>query len=127
VSIADGGACSRAQLAGVRRIDATSQVVATGVSCPRWIAASAGERRGSVMVASCERDRCGPLLEWRVERRVLPEAPQPPTQRRWPAWATWTLVGIGAATATSVALIASGVFEGRAVEQRFVVGGARQE
>jgi hypothetical protein len=34
---------------------------------------------------------------------------------------------VGAATATVITLVATGVFESRPVEQRFVAGGARVE
>ncbi|MBN9165850.1 MAG: hypothetical protein J0I07_33175, partial [Myxococcales bacterium] len=99
-----------------------------GVACPRWLAAIPGQKRGSVLVARCERDTCGPLLEWRTERLPTYGPPQAhSTVAGWPSWATWTLVGIGAATAASMAIIATGVFETRPVEPRFVVGGARQE
>ncbi|MBX3260340.1 MAG: hypothetical protein KF782_11670 [Labilithrix sp.] len=126
VSVATRGACSREQLGRAQRRD--GRIEAPGIACPRWIAAAPGERRGSVLVARCERDVCGSLLEWRVERLPTYGPPQPHDRRAgWPAWATWAIVGIGAATATSVALIATGVFEARPVEPRFVVGGARQE
>jgi hypothetical protein len=126
ITVEVGGSCSRERLALVRRRD--GQIDAAGVSCPQWIAAVPGERRGSVLVARCEQGTCGPLLEWRTEQ--LPASFTPQTHGKlagWPGWATWTLVGIGAATAASVALIATGVFETRPVEPRFVVGGARQE
>ena len=45
----------------------------------------------------------------------------------WPGWATWTVLGVGAATATAITLVATGVFESRPVEQRVVAGGARVE
>ena len=126
VTINEAGACGRDRLADVQHRD--GQIKATGVSCPRWIAAVPGDKRGSVLVARCERDSCGPLLEWRVER--LPTYGPPQAHGKlagWPTWATWTLAGIGVATATTMALIATGVFEARPVEPRFVVGGARQE
>jgi hypothetical protein len=125
VSVSRGAICSRDQLADVKREG--DHVHASGVSCPQWIAALPGSQRGSVLVARCERDTCGPLLEWRVEHFGPSGPPQPPPKPGWPAWATWTLLGIGAATATSVAFVATGVFETRPVEPRFVVGGARQE
>jgi hypothetical protein len=103
-------------------------VEAAGVTCPRWIAAARGDRPGSVLVARCERDACGPLLEWRVERFGPAGPPQaPPRNGGWPSWATWTFLGIGAAGATAVAIVATGVFEARPVEPRFIVGGARNE
>jgi hypothetical protein len=124
VSVAHG-ACARDPFTDVRREGTV--VLAPGVTCPRWVAAAEGERRGSVLVARCERDVCGPLLEWRLERFGAEGPPQPPPNPGWPSWATWMLVGVGAATATSVALVATGLFETRPVETRFVVGGARQE
>ena len=127
VAISEGGACARDRLAQVQHKDGEI-VDATGVTCPRWIAAVPGEKRGSVLVARCERDACGPLLEWRVERLPTYGPPQGHgPYAGWPSWATWALVGVGAATAASMALIATGVFEARPVEPRFVVGGARQE
>lgn len=105
------------------------RVRAIGVACPRWIAAVPGNKRGSVFVARCEGDSCAPLLEWRIERFPTYGPPQVHDRltRGWPSWATWALVGIGTAAATTTALIAAGVFEARTIEPRFVVGGARQE
>jgi hypothetical protein len=118
-------ACSRDELEHVAR--AGDRVQAAGVTCPAWVAVAPGEH-GSVFVAQCQGETCGPLLEWRTERFGATGPPQPPSRSiAWPAWATWTLVGIGAATATSMALIATGVFETRPVETHFVVGGVRQE
>jgi len=127
LTISEAGACGRDRFAGLARRD--GQIVnVSGVTCPRWIAAVPGDKRASVLVARCERDACGPLLEWRVERLPAYGPPQPHGKvAGWPSWATWTLAGIGAATATTMALIATGVFEARPVEPRFVVGGARQE
>jgi hypothetical protein len=127
VNVADAGACARDQLAGVRQVD--GKIEAAGVTCPRWIAAVPGERKGAILVARCEREICGPLLDWRTERYGgIASPPQAPDRRAgWPAWATFTILGVGAAVVTSVALVATGVFETRPVEPRFVVGGARQE
>jgi len=129
MGLADGGACTREALNGVHRdaSDPTHVVVPAGVSCSSYLAVAPGEKKGSIFVARCEGEACGPLLEWRVERYGAGGPPQTTTKSSWPTWATWTLLGIGAATATSVALIATGVFDQRPVEPRFVVGGARQE
>lgn len=127
LSIAEGGACGRDRFTDVQHRDGRI-VNVSGITCPRWIAAVPADKRGSVLVARCEREACGPLLEWRVERLPAYGPPQAHGKTaRWPSWATWTLAGIGAATATTMALIATGVFEARPVEPRFVVGGARQE
>jgi hypothetical protein len=125
VRLPDGGACAAASFGGVAREGGA--VRASGVTCARWVAATPGENRGSVFVARCERDACGPLLEWRTEG-LTPGPAIPSTKARpWPAWATWTLVGFGAATATAITLVATGAFESRPSEPRFVAGGVRIE
>lgn len=125
VTVDDPGSCSAERFARARRDGL--DVVVPRVSCPSWLAAAAGEARGSVLVARCGRGACGRMLEWRVDPYDRPGPPQIlPRRSTWPAWATWTLVGVGAAAAASVALVASGVFDARPVEHRFVVGGARQ-
>ncbi|HVJ91717.1 MAG TPA: hypothetical protein VM580_18075 [Labilithrix sp.] len=124
----DGPACSRGRFAALRKRE--GRIDAKGVTCPRWVAAATGDKLGSVFVARCEQDACGPLLEWRLSR-FAKSAPLEThsTTARWPIWATWTLVGIGAAAATMTGLLAGGVFDPRPVpgEQRFVFGGVRQE
>ena len=127
IHLGDDGACSAASLASVSR-DGMA-VRAPGVSCEHWVTAMPSERRGGVLVARCERSQCGPFLEWRTEGAF---SGGPPTQGAshagpWPSWATWTAVGVGVIAATTVALIATGVFESRPVEQRFVAGGVRVE
>jgi hypothetical protein len=126
IAVSESGSCGRATFASVKRGEG-GDVHAAGVTCPSWVAAVAGERPGTVLVARCERDRCGPLLEWRVERYGGGPPQSVGSGAPWPSWATWTLLGIGAATATSVALVATGVFESRPTEPRFVAGGARVE
>jgi hypothetical protein len=125
VSVARAGSCARASFGSVVRVD--EQISAEGVTCPRWIAAIPGERPGSVLVARCERDTCGPLLEWRTDRGAAGPPQGHLRDTSWPGWATWTLVGVGAMTATVVTLVATGVLEARPVEQRFIAGGARVE
>jgi hypothetical protein len=126
IELATGGMCARSAFASVTREE--SQVKAAGVACPQWVAAVPSDRAGTVLVARCERDTCGPLLEWRVERWGDGGPPQSLRKHSvWPGWATWTIIGVGAATATAITLVATGVFESRPVEQRFVAGGARVE
>ena len=126
IRVGDDGSC--AAIAGVTREGAA--VRAPNVSCERWVAAVPAERRGAVLVARCERSTCGPFLEWRSESSLggtISSPERPYAREGWPAWATWTAVGVGAAAATTIALIASGIFEARPVEQRFVAGGVRHE
>lgn len=118
--------CTRDLFRGVRRDE--GRILAPGIACPAWIAALPADRRGSVFVARCERDQCGPLLEWRTEAMTPVGPPQEePRAGGWPKWATWAIVGAGALTAASIALVATGAFEARATEPRFVVGGVHQE
>jgi len=127
VHLSSGGSCDANSFAGVAH-DESRVTAPPSVSCDRWVAAIPGEKKGSVLVARCERDACGPLLEWRTEGLASIGPPQPGLRRStWPAWATWTLVGVGAATAGTIALVASGALESRPTEQRFVAGGVRVE
>jgi hypothetical protein len=130
VRVASDGACSAYAFGGVSA-DGTGGVRAANAVCDHWVAAMPSERRGAVLVARCERNACGPFLEWRGAGG-FDAAPGsvPPHVRRggaWPAWATWTALGVGAVAATTITLIATGVFESRPTEQRFVAGGVRVE
>ncbi len=131
IRVGDGGGCSAASLSAVTRLP-TGGVQASGVSCDDWIAAVPAERGGAVLVARCERSTCGPFLEWRSEGAFgAAGAFGPPVvvphRGPWPAWATWTAIGVGAVAAATIALVATGVFESHPTEQRFVAGGVRVE
>ncbi len=128
IHVGDDSACSAASLAGVVREGNT--VHAAGISCERWVAAYPAERRGSVLVSRCERNVCGAFVEWRSEGGLGGAGGVPAAGTHagtWPAWATWTAIGVGVVAATTVALIATGVFESRPTEPRFVAGGVRVE
>jgi hypothetical protein len=127
IHVGDDGACSGASLSGVVREG--SGVRAARVTCDHWVAAAPAERRGAVLVARCVRNECGPFLEWRSEGGLTygPHAPVAPQGAPWPAWATWTAIGVGVLAATTITLVATGVFESRPTEQRFVAGGVRAE
>jgi hypothetical protein len=118
-------ACTLQSFAGVKR--AGDGVAAVGVTCPEWIAAAPAAQ--GVLVSRCAGDACSSLIEWRRGEATMLALPQPRDRSHaaWPAWATWTLVGVGAAAIGTVVLIASGVFESRPVESRFVVGTPRTE
>lgn len=130
VRVSRESACAASSFGGVSA-DGAGGVRAPGVGCDHWVAALPTERPGAVLVARCERAACGPLLEWRVSGALDATAGvAPPHVQRgggWPAWATWTVLGVGAVTATTITLIATGVFESRPTEQRFVAGGVRVE
>jgi hypothetical protein len=128
IHVGDDGACSASSLGNVTRAS-DGGVHASGVSCEHWVAAVPAERRGAVLVARCERSTCGPFLEWRSEGAFGAASAPPLVEHHgsWPAWATWTAIGVGALAATTIALVASGVFESHPTEQRFVAGGVRVE
>ena len=130
VRVSSESACAASSFGGVSA-DGQGGVRAAGVGCDHWIAAMPTERPGAVLIARCERAGCGPLLEWRVSGGLDATAGvAPPHARRggaWPAWATWTALGVGAVAATTITLIATGVFESRPTEPRFVAGGVRVE
>jgi hypothetical protein len=128
ISLGAGGSCDTSSFASVSR-DAHEQdrIRAAGVSCARWVAAIPGDRRGAVLVARCEGETCGPLLEWRTESMSSGSTPPPALRAGWPGWATWTLVGFGAAAATVITVVATGALEARQNETRFVAGGVRTQ
>jgi hypothetical protein len=113
--------CSSVDLTGVR-VDRNA-IVADDVRCASWVAVTNGGSPASVRVARCEADRCSPLLEWQAPAsrwtRTVPEHGGP---ARWPSWATWGLVGAGAAVAAGIAIVATGVLAPAPAQTRFVIG-----
>jgi hypothetical protein len=108
----------------VRHARVTGDVLdATGVRCPSWVAAAPSPE--GVRVAVCEQDRCGPLLPWRapVAWTWTPGTAEPGSGGRWPAWATWGIVGTAAAVVTVGVIAAAGGFKGSTNETQFVSGG----
>jgi len=107
-------------------------VVAQGVRCGHWVAAIAVDA-GVIRVATCEADSCGPLVEWRVTSSsswtFAPTSSVPgsgangESRAHWPAWATWTLAGVGVAGATIAIIAATGAFKSAPTETHFVNGG----
>lgn len=117
-------ACSVADMRRASLMGAS--IAAPGARCARWVAAVATRDPAVVRVATCERDRCAPLVEWRVGGGRVAFGPNDRTMgSRWPAWGTWTLVGVGIVTLTVVTLAAAGVFASARTETRFVNGGVR--
>lgn len=102
------------------------RIDARGVRCSSWVAALPGAGPSGVRVATCEAAACGPLLDWHPPSWTW--TPPPPVARRaWPTWATWGLVGAGAAIATGVLVVATGALQHPAPETRFVSGGIKSE
>jgi hypothetical protein len=119
--------CSSHDLSRVRMAPSTAFLDASGARCADWVAALPGDKPDEVRVAACEANHCGPLLSWRsaVTLPWSPPAERPRTT--WPAWATWGLVGAGAAIATGVVVLATGALQPPPPETRFVSGGVKTQ
>jgi hypothetical protein len=123
-------ACSEADVRSARLSEHASSVSATGVRCSAWVAAVAGER-GVVRVATCARDACSELVEWRSIAAGSPGwtfGPGPAVEARakWPAWASWTLAGVGVVgTAVGIAAAAGAFRSSSPPETQFVSGGVQ--
>ena len=101
-------------------------VDAAGVRCPTWVAAAPGA--DGVLFATCEREHCGPLLVWHPTASIPWQPPPDHDQGGWPSWATWGLVGVGAAVVgTAVAIVASGALKAAPTATQFVSGGVKQQ
>jgi hypothetical protein len=116
-------ACTTDDLSSAR-IDG-DHVDGHGTRCGGWIAAAVADDPAGVRVATCEGSRCGPLVEWRVLHAppFVPGTESTAAGGPWPAWATWTIVGVGAAGAAVAVVLASGALQSRQTETQFVNGG----
>jgi hypothetical protein len=113
--------CSAGDFGGVRVEEGS--VAADRVRCPSWIAVTTGDRPGAVRVSTCEGHRCGPLRDWQApEAWKLIPSPERRNRERWPTWATWGLVGAGAAIATGAVVIVATALRPAPTETVFTVG-----
>ncbi len=98
------------------------------VRCAAWVAATAAGGQGSVRVALCEANRCGPALDWPPPApwTWLP-AQEHADERKGVPWTTWGLVGLGVALAAGVGIVASGALKPPLNETRFVSGGIKKQ
>jgi hypothetical protein len=127
VSAPSIGSCSARDLARARFVG--DAVVAEPVRCDEWIAAWPASSGGSVHVVRCGHGECGPSVDWGANPAW---SWAPPEARNaegggWPVWATWALVGAGAAAAVlGGAVLASGALQSPGAT-RYVSGGIRSE
>ena len=115
-------ACSRADL---ERARATRILVdASEVRCARWVAVTPGLLPGAVRVATCASGRCDALVDWQSPPAWTWQPADRKRTARWPAWATWGLVGTGVAIGAAVAV---GVAAGQSLphETKYVGGGLK--
>lgn len=102
--------CSRDDLDGVA-LRGEKVAVPGRVGCARWAVARPSPR-GGIEIASCRGSQCGPLLVWkRHYGAIYSGPPQPEPEPGFPAWATWTLIGAGAAALTAGVLWQAGAFD----------------
>ena len=104
----------------------SGEIDAAAVRCDTWIAAIGGSATSSIRVATCGEGRCGPMLEWGAPTWTWTPPPAS-TNKSWPTWATWGLVGAGAAVATGIVVVAAGALQRPPLETRFLSGGVRSE
>jgi hypothetical protein len=119
--------CSAAEFRRVR-IEGDSVVAEGQVQCPRWVVATEGDRAPAVRVATCGAGQCRSMVSWQAAPpwTALPTAQQD-TRGRLPAWATWGLVGVGAAVATGAAVIVATALRPAPTEVRFYSNGLKQQ
>jgi hypothetical protein len=134
VSVSEGGTvrvalpesprCSVDELSRVRHEG--SVLRADGVECDRWVVAEPWTKEGTVLVATCVMDRCSALLEWSIGG-AGPVVPDDSAHRRahWPKWATWTLIGVGAAAIAGVTIGIDEAFQSGQSAAPFAVGGRK--
>ncbi|MBI3204075.1 MAG: hypothetical protein HYZ29_21245 [Myxococcales bacterium] len=102
--------CSLDDVDGVR-LEQGGVVVPPGVLCRSW-AVARPRAKGGIEIASCRGSSCGPLMPWKRHDGALYQGPpQPPPEPGFPAWATWALLGAGAAALTTGVLWQAGAFD----------------
>ncbi|MCC6665034.1 MAG: hypothetical protein IT375_14890 [Polyangiaceae bacterium] len=102
--------CSLDDVDGVR-LDRGRVVVPAGVLCSGW-AVARPRAKGGIEIASCRGSSCGPLIPWkRHDGAIYSGPPQPPPEPGFPAWATWALVGAGAAVIGAGVAWQAGAFD----------------
>jgi hypothetical protein len=107
--------------AGPTRVDADA------VRCGAWVAALHGRTTDEIAVTSCEGGHCGALSAWRAPIAWTWTPPPDHGGSQWPTWATWGLVGAGAAVVTGIVLVTSGAFQSAPTQTRFVSSGLRTQ
>ncbi|MBK7581476.1 MAG: hypothetical protein IPI67_14860 [Myxococcales bacterium] len=118
--------CSLDDFEGTR-LGAKKLSVPSHVRCPAW-AVARPSASGGIEIATCHDNVCGPLVIWKHHYgAVYSGPPQPAPEPGFPAWASWMLVGAGAAVLTTGVLWQAGAFDERAPgNTRFEFYGPKQ-
>jgi len=121
VWVPDAAPCSAEDLEGASFASDTEARAPSGVRCGAWGVAAPGARRGTLRVALCREATCEPASTWAYE--VFSASSGVPEKKRFPAWAAWTLGGVGVAAAASLILWQAGAFDKTGSSQRVVFDG----
>jgi hypothetical protein len=122
VWIADAPPCTAQDLEGAMFAANGEARAPAGARCPAWAVAGPGERRGTLRAALCELAACQPASTWAYE--VFTPAANAETKKGFPAWATWTIAGVGVATAASLILWRTGAFDRSEPSKRVIYDGS---
>lgn len=115
--------CSASDLSGTV-LGTGAPVAGSGVHCASWAVAALSPSDG-LRLALCHASRCDAwqyLANPLTQAQRGPEVVEPPTEH-WPAWVTWSAVGLGAAAGTALVLWRAGAFESRTPPTEFVFTG----
>lgn len=101
-------------------------VHASGVACGGWIAATPWAA-GSIRVALCEKNHCGPWVVWQTHATSLTPILPPKKHHLHKAspWVAVAAVALAAVMITGITLVAAGVFDAPPHETQFVGGGLK--
>jgi hypothetical protein len=124
--VPDAPACSAADLGGAAFVDETQVRVPKGVRCGAWAVASLGTQHGTVRAALCHLDACdaASTSAYDIFESKASSKEKPPAKGTFPAWATWTLAGVGLAGATTIILWQAGVFDRATPAQKVIYDGS---
>ncbi len=124
VWIADAAPCSREDLAGSAFTGESSLSVPEGARCRAWAVAGPGPRPGTIRAAFCHGNTCDQAATWAYQ--VFDSTGRPPaaSSKALPAWATWTIAGVGFAAATSLLMWRTGAFDRAEPPKKVVFDGS---
>lgn len=112
VWVPDAVPCSPEDFDGVAFESRTRVRVPSGVRCAAWAVAAPSGRPGGVSIAVCSGAQCQAMTSSHETIATGPAPDEKAVSKGFlPAWAAWTLAGVGVAAATSIVLWRAGVFD----------------
>jgi hypothetical protein len=115
-------ACAQADLSGTRA-GAVAPRAAPGVSCASWAVATL-DASGALLVSLCRGSSCE-AWQSRAESGGTRADPDRAStgERSWPAWVTWSAVGVGVAAGAALVLWRTGALDHETRATQFVFTG----